>query len=162
MDIIEFQRACLERATFADGVWNAYTRKKIVGEAGEYMDVLGKEIRKQKTLTESRIEELGDCWWYVVVIAYHLRINVRELYEMAIKEAEYINTNYQWDEEKTTRMLINHGNMVSMFMSSDMLSRVRRPLQSYIGCLVGLAKFIDVTEGEIFKYNVKKLTENPK
>ena len=62
---------------------------KLVGEVGEYIDLEAKGLYKPgRTITdEMRIDELGDIWYYLRIIAYICEITIEDCLD-----------TWDWDE----------------------------------------------------------------
>lgn len=81
MNIIEYQNFCLSTAVYPNISKNwKYPLIGLFGEIGELANILKKATRdNEDQITENKrrecIDELGDIFWYLMVLCYELKID---------------------------------------------------------------------------------------
>jgi len=90
MDLNTYQTAALQTAIYPNqGFDFTYPVLGLVGEAGEVADKLKKVIRDNDgiltdTVRDAVAKELGDCMWYLAVLAYEMDYDLNEIAQINI------------------------------------------------------------------------------
>jgi hypothetical protein len=90
MDLNTYQTAALQTAVYPDQGFNfAYPALGLSGEAGEVADKLKKVIRDDDGVLTDPVrdavaKELGDCMWYLAVLAYEMDYDLNEIAQINI------------------------------------------------------------------------------
>lgn len=89
MELNEYQKEALVTATFSEVVKIVYPTLGLNGEAGEVAEKVKKVIRdnngdfsREKCVEIAK--ELGDCAWYLAVLAHGIGYTLEEICEMNI------------------------------------------------------------------------------
>jgi len=90
MDLNTYKTAALQTAIYPNQSFNfTYPVLGLVGEAGEVADKLKKVIRDNNgvltdTVRDAVAKELGDCMWYLAVLAYEMDYDLNEIAQINI------------------------------------------------------------------------------
>lgn len=105
MNLNDYLKFALKTAVFPNVTDNwQYTVIGLGGEMGEVMNILKKVMRDDNyKITEDKqlklIEELGDVFWYLIILCYQLKIDPDLILEMNIvKLTERMKNNTIHDQ----------------------------------------------------------------
>lgn len=104
MKLNEYQIAAKEFVAFPDNFTITYPALGLASEAGEVCDKIKKCIRNRSTLEladlyHELLPELGDCLWYVAILAHNVGL---ELEDVATYNIEKLRDRKERDVIKST------------------------------------------------------------